>query len=68
MSPGVMRGDTGVLANEIYLANPIVSSKQQLSGLKTTNCGLLICLVKLRRHILLNFRVHIRLLKKGASA
>ena len=37
MSPGLMRGDTGGLANEAYFSNPIVSSTQQLSGLKTTN-------------------------------
>ena len=31
MSPGLMRSDTGGLANEAYLSNP-VSSKQFLSG------------------------------------
>ena len=38
MSPGLMRGDTGGLANEFYLLKPIVSSKRQLSGLKNANC------------------------------
>ena len=33
-----MRRDSGGLANEAYLSNPIVSSKQWLSSLKTTNC------------------------------
>ena len=31
-----MRRDTGGLANEDFTSNPVVSSKQQLSGLKTT--------------------------------
>ena len=33
-----MRRDTGGLANEAFTSNPIVSLKQYLSGLKTTNC------------------------------
>ena len=41
MSPGLLyhltRRDTGRLANETFTSNPIVSSKQQLSGLKITN-------------------------------
>ena len=28
MKPGLMRGETGGLANEAYLSNPIISSKQ----------------------------------------
>ena len=36
-----MRGNTGNPANEVYLLNPIVSSKQE-PRFKTTNCyGLL---------------------------
>ena len=38
MSPGLIRDEIGGLANETYFSNPIVSLKQQLSGLKTTNC------------------------------
>ena len=53
MSPGLMRGDTGGLASKAYLPNSIVSSKQWLRVLKTANCGLLLCLVKLRRYTLL---------------
>ena len=30
MSPGLMRSDTGGLANGVYLSDPIISSKQQL--------------------------------------
>ena len=37
MSPGLMRGDIGDLGNEAYLLDPIVSSKQQPGGLKTTD-------------------------------
>ena len=41
-SPGLLyhliRRDTGRLANEAFTSNPIVSSKQQLSCLKITNC------------------------------
>ena len=32
-----MRRDTGGLLNEALTSNPIVSSKQKLSGLKSTN-------------------------------
>ena len=32
-----MRCDTGGLANEALTSNPIVSSKQKVIGLKTTN-------------------------------
>ena len=35
-----MRGYTGGLANEAFTSNPIVSSKQQLTVLTTTNCYL----------------------------
>ena len=31
--------DTGRLANEAFTSNPIVSSKQELSDLKSTNCS-----------------------------
>ena len=34
----LIRSDTGRLANEAFTSNSIVSSKQQLSGLKITNC------------------------------
>ena len=37
MSHVLMRDETGGLANEAYFSNPIVSLKQQLSGLKTAN-------------------------------
>ena len=37
LSPGLMRDETGDLANEAYFSNPIVSLKQYRSGLKTTN-------------------------------
>ena len=37
MTPDLMRGDTGGLANEGYWSKSVVSSKQQLSELKTTN-------------------------------
>ena len=33
----LIRRDTGRLANEALTSNPIVSSKQQLNGLKITN-------------------------------
>ena len=35
MSTSLMRGNAGGLANETFCQNPIVSSKQWLSGLKT---------------------------------
>ena len=42
MSPGLLyhliRRDYGRLANEVFTSNPIVSLKQQLNGLKITNC------------------------------
>ena len=34
----LIRRDTGRLANEAFTSNLIVSSKQQLNGLKITNC------------------------------
>ena len=37
MLPGLIRGDIGGPASEAFLSYPIVSAKQQLSGLKTTN-------------------------------
>ena len=37
MPPGLMRDDAGGLANEAYLSKATVSSKQQLTGLKTAN-------------------------------
>ena len=41
VSPGLLyhliRRDTGQLTNEAFTSNPIVSSKQYLSGLKITN-------------------------------
>ena len=42
MSPGLIRRDTGRLANEASTSNPIVSSKQYLSGLKIKNCYILL--------------------------
>ena len=39
ISPGLIKHDTGRLENEAFTSNPIVSSKQKLSGLKTTNCN-----------------------------
>ena len=38
MSPGLKECDTGGLAGEAFTSYPIVSLKQQPSGLKTTNC------------------------------
>ena len=35
----LIRPDTGRLANETSTSNPIVSSKQNLNGLKITNCS-----------------------------
>ena len=35
----LIRRDIGRLANEAFMSNPIVSSKQKLSGLKITNCN-----------------------------
>ena len=44
VSPGLLyhliRRDSARLANEAFTSNPIVSSKQQLTGLKITNCYL----------------------------
>ena len=37
MSPGYIRRNTGRLANEVFSSNPIVSLKQNLSGLNITN-------------------------------
>ena len=37
MTPDLMRGDTGGLANKAYWSESVVSSKQQLSELKATN-------------------------------
>ena len=41
LSPGLLYHliwrDSGRLANEAFTSNPIVSSKQQLNGLKITN-------------------------------
>ena len=34
----LIRRDTRLFANEAFMSNPIVPSKQQLSTLKTTNC------------------------------
>ena len=36
-----MRAETGGFANEAYLSNATVSSKQQLGDLKTTNYSIL---------------------------
>ena len=36
MSPGLMRDETGGLANETYFSNSILSLILYLSGLKTT--------------------------------
>ena len=33
----LIRGDTGLLANEIFTLNPIISSKKMFSGLKIRN-------------------------------
>ena len=38
MSPGLIRHDTGRLANEVFTSNPYVSLKYLLSGLKIANC------------------------------
>ena len=37
MSPALMKGDNGGFANKAYLSNPILSLRQQLSGLKNLN-------------------------------
>ena len=40
ISPGLMRRHTGGLANEVFTTSNLTGfSKQQLSGLKTTNCN-----------------------------
>ena len=39
MPPGLMRRDTGDLANEAFTSNPIVSSEQKL--LRFKNCKLI---------------------------
>ena len=39
ISPGLIRRDTGRLANEVFTSDLIVCSKQWLSGLKITNCS-----------------------------
>ena len=38
MSPGLIRHDPRGLAKKAHLSKPIVSLKQQLGGLKSTNC------------------------------
>ena len=35
----LIRRDIGRLANEGFMSNPIVSSKQKVSGLNVTNCN-----------------------------
>ena len=43
ISLGLIRSNTGRLANEAFMSNPIVSLKEQLSGLKITNCYITKC-------------------------
>ena len=39
ISPGLIRRDTGRLANEAFTSDLLVCSKQWLTGLKITNCS-----------------------------
>ena len=61
MSPSLMRGNTGGLANEKFLSKSYCFFETIAQWLKNSNFGLMIYLLKFRQHTLLNVSVRIKL-------
>ena len=67
MSPSLMRGNTGGLANDTFLSKSYCVFETIAQQPKNSNVSLLVCLVKLGQHTLSNFAVHIKFWKKRVS-